>query len=74
METCVVLGTLCYENEDLDLSSKYFNQALIPAKYIGNTCIIDICSCNLGIVEANRKFADVQNNIMERCKSTKNML
>jgi tetratricopeptide (TPR) repeat protein len=70
METCIVLGSLCYDNLSLDLASKYFNEALIPARNIGNNHIIDICSCNLGIVDASIRFSAVQSNIMERCKST----
>lgn len=74
METCVALGHLCYEYETWDLASRYFNMALVPAKYLNNATVVDICSCNLGIVDANRKFLQVQNGIIERCKSNNLLL
>lgn len=74
MEACVALGALCYENEAWNLASKYFNMALFPAKALGNATVVDLCSCNLGIVEANRSFSLVQAGIIERCKSNKSFL
>ena len=74
METSIALGMLCYENDDWIPASKYFTKAISSAKLIGNSYIVDICSCNLGIVDANLKFIEVQSQIIERCKSVKKII
>ena len=74
METSIVLGSLCYENDKWELASKHFSYALNISKDLGIHHLADLCACNLGIVQANRSFANVQNVILERCRSNKHIL
>ena len=66
METSVALGFLCYENEEWTQASKYFSIGLNLSKSLGNLSIVDLCSCNLGVVDANFKFKEVQTSIIQR--------
>lgn len=72
LETCLALGALNYEHENWTVSSKYYSKALGLSKVLSMPHVTDICSCNLGIVEANKNYLEMQNLVIERCKSHKN--
>jgi tetratricopeptide (TPR) repeat protein len=65
LEIAVAIGALCYEHEDWETSAKYYLTGLGLAKALAKHELINICSCNLGIVEANRRFVQLQNNKKE---------
>jgi tetratricopeptide (TPR) repeat protein len=65
LEIAVAIGGLCYGNEQWETSAKYYLTGLGLAKTLGKHELINICSCNLGIVEANKRFLQLQNNKKE---------
>lgn len=60
LEIAASVGVLCYDFEDWDLAAKYYAIGLGIAKSLNKHTLVNICSCNLGIVEANRRFSQMQ--------------
>lgn len=60
LEIAASIGELCYEHEEWENAGKYYAVGLGIAKSLNKHTLINICSCNLGIVEANRRFSQMQ--------------
>jgi hypothetical protein len=62
LEIAVAIAALCYCFEDWDGSAKFYATGLSIAKNLGKHDLVNICSCNLGIVQANKRFGQLQSD------------
>ncbi|CAG9317583.1 unnamed protein product [Blepharisma stoltei] len=69
LDTLLALGFLTSKLEDWELSSEYFHSAIKPARLLGENEVADKCSCNVGIVDANRCFFAKQKEILKICSN-----